>query len=127
MTSYPKDQLSLFSEPELLPDYPEDLKQLGLSIPSHIRFGTSSWTFDGWRGEVYRRTYASQKRFVQRSLAEYASYPLFGTVGIDSSYYRPATQEVLAAYQDMLPPAFPCVMKVWEQLSTWVFSDHRSR
>ncbi len=54
-------------------------------------------------------------------LAEYARYPLFGTVGIDSSFYRPLEPEALEAYAAALPPDFPCVSKVWDHLTvhTW--------
>jgi len=69
---------------------------------SHIRLGTSSWAYEGWQGLVYQRTYP-KSRFSQDTLAEYAAYgsdgiPLFRTVGIDHSFYRPASATQLAHY-----------------------------
>jgi uncharacterized protein YecE (DUF72 family) len=55
-------------------------------------------------------------------LEEYAAFPLFGTVGIDSSYYAPPTEEVLRSYAEHLPPGFPCVSKVWSQLTVHTFT-----
>ena len=64
---------------------------------SHVRLGTSSWASEGWQGLVYQRTYP-KSRFSQDSLTEYAGYevdgiPLFRTVGIDHSFYRPASPD----------------------------------
>src|SRR6266496_3927317 len=85
------------------PAPPPELTELAGHIPPNIKFGTSTWTYDGWKGEVYHREY----RGVQpaRRLEEYARYPLFGTVGIDSAFYDPPTEEELAAYARHLPPA----------------------
>ncbi len=54
-------------------------------------------------------------------LGEYARYPLFRTVGIDSTYYRPPDPETLQAYAERLPPGFPCVSKVWERITVHSF------
>jgi uncharacterized protein YecE (DUF72 family) len=58
-----------------------------------VLFGTSTWTYEGWQGQVYHRQYAKMK-FSQESLGEYCRYlyngePLFRTVGNDSTFYRP--------------------------------------
>jgi len=52
----------------------------------------------------YQRTYP-KSRFGQDTLAEYAGYavdgaPLFSTVGIDHSFYRPASAKQLAHYAE---------------------------
>jgi uncharacterized protein YecE (DUF72 family) len=116
------DQLSLFdltppsrgrddvaSEPEA--DWPADVRALGERIPPGVRFGTSSWSFPGWSGLVYRRP-RTQTELAREGLREYARYPLFGTVGIDRSYYAPLTGEELKRYAGQLPPGFPCCAKV---------------
>ena len=36
---------------ERLPDR-DELERLAALVPSSIRFGTSSWTYPGWRGFV---------------------------------------------------------------------------
>ena len=60
-------------------------------------------------------------------LEEYAAFPLFRTVGIDSSFYAPPSDEVLRAYADRLPPGFPCVSKVWNQLTVQTFSKAQDK
>lgn len=116
-----RGQLSLFtSEDETseveLPGRARD-RELSRAIPSGVHFGTSSWTFPGWCGLVYRGK-PSERDLVARGLEEYARHPLFGTVGIDSSYYRPLAETTLARYAEQLPAGFPCVMKAWSELTT---------
>lgn len=84
-------------------------------IPPTIRFGTSTWTYDGWFGDVYRRRYRGPQPALR--LEEYARYPLFRTVGIDSAFYDPPPEEELASYARALPAGFPCVSKVWERIT----------
>jgi uncharacterized protein YecE (DUF72 family) len=116
------DQLSLFDftpttrtrddgagEPEA--DWPADVRALGERLPPHVRFGTSSWSFPGWAGIVYRRP-RPQADLARDGLREYARYPLFGTVGIDRSYYTPLVAEDLKRYASQLPAGFPCCAKV---------------
>jgi uncharacterized protein YecE (DUF72 family) len=86
-----------------------------------VRFGASSWNYPGWGGLVYHREYEGRGASA-RMLEEYAAFPLFRTVGIDSSFYAPPTEETLAAYARSLPPGFPCVSKVWNQLTVHTFS-----
>lgn len=92
-------------------DWPADVRDLGARIPPGIRFGTSSWSFPGWCGLVYRRP-RSESELAKDGLAEYARYPLFGTVGIDRSYYAPLSSEDLRRYASQLPSQFPCCAKV---------------
>jgi uncharacterized protein YecE (DUF72 family) len=60
-------------------------------------------------------------------LEEYAAFPLFRTVGIDSSFYAPPTDAVLTSYAERLPPGFPCVSKVWNQLTVHTFSKPQEK
>src|SRR5438445_4785960 len=113
MTS--RNQPSLFEDIASLPPPPQELVALGRHIPPSIRFGTSTWTYDGWAGDVYHRSYRGAQP--ARRLEEYARYPLFRTVGIDSAYYEPPEEPVLAAYAKALPPGFPCVSKVWDRIT----------
>ena len=121
-------QLELFgSAPRPEPpaaEPPRELVELGNRLPAHVRLGTSSWTFPGWSGLVYRKHYPNQKAFTLDSLAEYATHPLFRTVGIDRSHYAPLSAEDLASYAAQLPSGFRCVLKVWDELTTMVFPDH---
>lgn len=114
------DQLSLFDltpparpgdEPLADADWPADVRALGERIPAGVRFGTSSWTFPGWAGLVYRKPRA-QADLARDGLREYSRYPLFGTVGIDRSYYAPLSADDLKRYASQLPVGFPCCAKV---------------
>ena len=75
--------------------------QCRMALSPLVRFGTSTWTYDGWRGEVYKQNYP-KGRFKQDCLAEYARYehqgvPLFRTVGFDFSFYGPPKHETARA------------------------------
>ena len=98
-----------------------DLPALAARIPESVRFGASSWNYPGWRGLVYHRDYDG-KGASARMLEEYAAFPLFRTVGIDSSFYAPPEEQVLRSYADHLPAGFPCVSKVWNQITVQTFS-----
>ena len=97
---------------------------LARAVPAHVRFGTSSWTFDGWKGLVYRKRYGNRDRFVKESLREYAGFPLFRTVGVDRSYYAPLREQEWRDYAELLPAGFVCCSKVWSEITTRVFPDH---
>ena len=95
-------------------------------MPTNVRFGASSWNYPGWRGLVYHRDYEGRGASA-RMLEEYAAFPLFRTVGIDSSFYAPPTEDVLRSYAERLPPGFPCVSKVWNQLTVHTFSKPQDK
>lgn len=97
---------------------------LAKKLPSKIRFGTSTWTYPGWKGIIYHREYKSDKAFRADSLAEYASFPLFRTVGIDSTFYRPPTEKQLINYAEQVPKNFQWLSKVWEDITAPVFPKH---
>jgi uncharacterized protein YecE (DUF72 family) len=109
------NQADLFGSTEPLPEPSAELVRLAQGLPSHVRFGTSTWTYDGWMGDVYHRRYRGAQP--AKRLEEYVRYPLFRTVGIDSAFYEPPTEEVLRAYAQALPPGFPCVSKVWDRIT----------
>jgi uncharacterized protein YecE (DUF72 family) len=116
-------QLSLFGpDPEPEPD--PALVRLAARLPPRLRFGTSSWTFEGWKGLVYQREYGSRQRFVRESLREYARHPLFATVGLDRSFYAPVPEKELAAYARQVPEGFDLCAKVWSELTTPTFPEH---
>jgi uncharacterized protein YecE (DUF72 family) len=106
------DQPSFFGEREKA--RPE-LQALAQALPRHVKFGTSTWTYDGWSGDVYQRTYRGAQP--AKRLEEYTRYPLFRTVGIDSAFYDPPSAAVLEAYARALPSGFSCVSKVWDRIT----------
>lgn len=115
------EALDLFDRGDTAPD--PALEALARNIPAGIRFGTSSWTYDGWARDVYHRPYHGAEP--ARRLEEYARYPLFGTVGIDSAFYEPPSEETLRRYAAALPPGFPCVSKVWDRITARRFTRDR--
>ncbi len=90
-----------------------------------IRFGTSTWTYEGWQGQIYLKKY-SKTTFAGECLGEYCQYlhngaPCFRTVGNDSTFYRPPTMNQLRHYLNQIPEDFEMCFKVWEEITvpTW--------
>lgn len=110
------NQPDLFEGFEALPSPNADLAALARRLPANVRFGTSTWTYDGWYGDVYHRRYRGPQP--AKRLEEYVRYPLFRTVGIDSAFYEPPSEDVLHAYAQALPLGFPCISKVWDQITS---------
>lgn len=99
-----------------------------MTLPEHVRLGTSSWAYEGWRGQVYKQAYP-KSRFVKDCLKEYAAYEhggtrLFRTVGVDHSFYRPPTAAQWADYAAQVPEDFRICSKVWEDITIAAFADH---
>ena len=116
-----RGQPGLFDDIAALPPPAPELVALGRRVPPAIRFGTSTWTYDGWSGDVYHRPYRGAQP--ARRLEEYARYPLFRTVGIDSAFYDPPAEPILTEYARALPPGFPCVSKVWDRITAKRFNQ----
>jgi len=62
-----------------------------------------------------------------RMLGEYARWPLFTTVGIDSTFYAPPTPKTLESYAAVLPEGFRCVSKVWDRITVHTFAKARDK
>lgn len=99
---------------------------LAARLPEGIRFGTSTWTYPGWKGTVYSRDYPRTGASVPM-LEEYARHPLFRTVGIDSFFYAPPSPRRLEQYAAVLPAGFECVTKVWDRITIETFDSPRER
>ena len=98
-----------------------------MTLSPLIRFGTSTWAYEGWQGLVYKKAYP-KGRFKKDCLAEYAQYGycgyrLFQTVGLDQTFYRPPTPAQLSHYAQQLPPGFEMCSKVWEEITIPRFVD----
>src|SRR6478736_4183871 len=86
-----------------------------MSLSFLIRFGRSTWTYEGWQGQVYKREY-KKTTFARECLGEYCQYlyngePLFRTVGNDSTFYRPPTANQLKNYPNQIPENFQMCFK----------------
>jgi len=93
-----------------------------------VKFGTSTWTYEGWQGQVYKRAYA-KSAFTRECLGEYCQYqysdvPLFSTVGNDATFYRPPTANQLRGYLNQIPEGFEMCFKVWEEITIPTYAKH---
>lgn len=104
-------------QPDLFRPTPFNIEAAS-TLPTQLRFGTSSWTYPGWKGLIYSHQYSSEKSFRSECLREYAGWPLFRTVGIDSSFYKPLSSDILAHYSSCVPEHFQWISKVWERITT---------
>ena len=100
----------------------------GISISELVRLGTSTWTYEGWQGQVYKRQYG-KTIFARDCLSEYCQYlyqgePLFRTVGNDSTFYGPPTPNQLRRYLNQIPEDFEMCCKVWEEITIPVYAQH---
>jgi uncharacterized protein YecE (DUF72 family) len=137
-------QLGLFGDPTLdgtdrgavrAADVSSDIRTVAASLPSRWRFGTSSWSFPGWRGSVWGHNDApttrtahgglySEQTLAKRGLQAYASHPLLRTVGVDRTHYAPVGSEVLAQYANSVPNDFRFLVKAHEACSLAMFPSH---
>lgn len=110
------------------PSWPsaEEVRELANHVPESIRFGTSSWTYPGWKGLVFANDYPATGASA-RMLSEYARWPLFRSVGIDSFFYAPPSVKTLEAYSESLPADFPCITKVWDRITAHTFANPREK
>jgi uncharacterized protein YecE (DUF72 family) len=98
------------------------------ALSERVKFGTSTWTYEGWKGLVYRQVYP-KGRFKADCLREYArheyrGHPLFQTVGLDQSFYAPPTPDQLRHFTEQIPAGFEICSKVWEELTIPRFASH---
>ena len=99
-----------------------------MTLSPLIRFGTSTWTYEGWQGQIYTRKY-SKTGFTRDCLGEfcqclYKGQPLFRTVGNDATFYRPPSANQLTRYLSQIPEDFEMCFKVWEELTIPTYAKH---
>lgn len=135
------DQLGIFGgAPGAFPNIEllvtDEDRELAARVPSFIRFGTSTWTFPGWKGLVWRGE-PTETELARGGLAAYAQHPLFRTVGLDRTHYRPLRDEDLASFLAQVEharaadairateharasglPPFRVVSKVWNEITS---------
>lgn len=80
-----------------------------------IYFGTSSWKYPGWKGQVYTRRYPSQRTFDQECLAEYSQ--LFPTVCADFALYDFPVAERMKVIHDQTAEDFTVSLKVTDRIT----------
>ena len=80
-----------------------------------IRFGTSSWKYQGWKGIIYNRTYPSTKAFNKECLAEYSE--LFPTVCADFALYDFPNLDTMQVMHDQTTDDFKLSLKVTDRIT----------
>ncbi len=155
-------QLGLFGDPDIdsaahgkvnPAEVSSEIRTLAGQLPTSWRFGTSSWSFPGWRSSVWgdnaqrgnKRSSAapfdgsaeaasaaaaakhgrySEQILAKYGLAAYAAHPLLRTVGIDRTHYAPVTAEVLAQYARSVSDDFRFLVKAHEACTLAMFPTH---
>ncbi|MEY4117154.1 MAG: hypothetical protein RLZZ116_482 [Planctomycetota bacterium] len=87
-------------------------RTLAQRLPSSLYLGTSSWSFPGWNGLVYDRK-ASESTLARVGLESYAKHPLFRSVGVDKTFYRPAPRREFERLAAQVPASFRFLVKMW--------------
>jgi uncharacterized protein YecE (DUF72 family) len=76
----------------------------------HVRVGCSGWMYDDWRGRLY-----PEREPKRRWLELYAQQ--FDTVEVNSTFYRLARREAVAAWVQQTPPGFLFAVKASRYLT----------
>lgn len=93
-----------------------------------VRFGTSSWKYQGWLGQLYTpdryctRGKFSPSKFEQHALEEYTEF--FPTVFGDFAFYQLYPDVFWKKLFAQVPPAFQFCFKAPELITAPVFPDH---
>jgi len=120
------DQIGLFGAPPPAVRAASPSAQataLGAALPSTIRFGTSSWSFPGWRGLVWADDHPGAT-LAREGLPAYSQHPLLRAVGVDRSHYGPISQSEFARWADSVPDDFRFLVKAHEFCSLLRFPGH---
>lgn len=112
--------LSLFGEAPLQSairpaELPEQITKLAEALPQGLRLGTSSWSFPGWEGLVYRGEW-TPAQLAKAGLTAYAAHPLMNTVGLDRTYYAPLTSTQAQDLARQTPEEFAFLVKAPQSL-----------
>jgi uncharacterized protein YecE (DUF72 family) len=101
------------------------LRELAARLDPRLHMGTSSWSFPGWAGLMYKGAYP-QASLARHGLAAYAAHPLMRSVGLDRAYYQPLSVEEYAGLGAQAPADFRFVIKA-HQLITRPDADESGR
>jgi uncharacterized protein YecE (DUF72 family) len=117
-------ETNLFKE-ELSP-FALELKQAVSKLQDfHVDIGTSSWKYEGWLDQLYRREYYytrnqfSENKFQQHCLEEYAR--IFNTVCVDAGYYSFPRRDSVHRMVDQTQENFRFSFKVTDEITTKQF------
>lgn len=95
---------------------PAAVRSLAAAVPEHVRLGTSSWAYPGWRGLVYGSR-APAAALASDGLAAYAAWPLHRTVGLDRAFYATPSAGEYRALASLVPADFRFVVKAEQRVT----------
>jgi hypothetical protein len=93
---------------------PSEVRALADRVPHHLRLGTSSWAYPGWRGMIFGAR-AAANALARDGLAAYAAWPLFGTVGLDRAFYATPSVAEYEALASLVPDGFRFTVKAEQE------------
>ena len=93
-----------------------ELAQRLAPLSPALRLGTSSWSFPGWRGLVWKGEHR-EAELAREGLRAYARHPLLRTVSLDRSFYRPMRAEEYAVLAAQVPADFRFMVKAPAQVT----------
>jgi uncharacterized protein YecE (DUF72 family) len=96
---------------------------LAARLPQTIRFGTMSWSFPGWIGNVYAAG-APKTRLADSGLPAYATHPLLRAVEIDRTYYEAPPADFFRAFAAQVPEDFRFLVKAHEDCTVFRYPPH---
>lgn len=105
-------------------DAPAEWVRIGQRLPASVHLGTSSWSFPGWRGIVWRGEH-SEAQLSRNGLTAYAAHPVLRAVGIDRSFYSPVAAAEFARYAEQVPDSFRFVVKAPALIADGVLRGER--
>ncbi len=104
----------------------EEALALAACLAPGIHLGTSSWSFPGWAGLVWDKSY-SEQMLAKQGLAAYAQHPLMRAVCIDRSFYRPLTAAQFERYAAQVPEDFRFTVKAPSLVADALVRDENGR
>ncbi|MGF6724105.1 uncharacterized protein YecE (DUF72 family) [Paraburkholderia sp. GAS41] len=87
-----------------------EVLEFARALPPHIRLGSSTWSFPGWKDIVYGDDYSNSK-LSRDGLTAYGAHPLLRTVSIDRSFYAPLSVTDYLRYAQQVPEHFRFIVK----------------
>lgn len=109
-------------------DVDESITRLGRLLPRGVFLGTSSWTFPGWCGLLWRddpNIAYSESQLARHGLRAYAAHPLLRCAGIDRTFYQPLTVADYARYAEQVPDSFRFLVKAPAMVADAVMRGRR--
>lgn len=95
----------------------EHLSALARKLGNLAHFGTSSWSFPGWKGLVYETNYSAEL-LARDGLKAYSAHPLLRTVSIDRTYYAPIARGEYETYAAQVSEGFRFMVKAPAEITT---------